>query len=1594
MFVVLSICSLAGISQPGTGIEPHEVYLRITETYTRNDSFFVKIKGGTGTGVVKGLLGKCFWSYIDYSDGTSRSVTEIGSGEITYAGKDTSECYVSLYQARNTLKAGDLAALQVKLPAIDYKSIFYELSLDNVEFTDQEDDFIYTLSSLLTKDSKTNEEVLKAAILADFRNTYEKYKDNPNLSKRVRVKMTEGRFKGKIAFDMLKDATLSDLNSFLLYLKTYPDGYRGKNYRISQSFMGWIVSNAPYSYPEVKAALYPVYKNTGELQKRLPAYKTDIIKEKACQAFAAEATAFSDRRQYDSAYKMIDFARTIAYAVNDTFGKAAVHLLKAQIDQDREKYAEAIKECDNAIKFAAQFTNSKDKERYKEFREKELRAMIKKGFCQYEISLYKEAEHTLNDEKDRQEKYAAYIGYAIYSELLGKRYEYAAMISYYAGNYDMAFKNIDMAIAINDSLNSTDSKARNAYNYWLKGKVFNKQLNTAEALQAFHKSIAIYKARSDEQNMADVLKEIGASYYDLSDYRKSIEYLDSAGKTLVKFGNNNSAGYSKSLIGNCYWQLGNYDSAIISHKEAIILRQNSSSGLAYSWKQLGSLYKFSGLKNEALTAYYSALDYSRNSGDSISVAEIYNDLGIVFHNDEYYSKAVEFYLKSFKIRADRQPGVFYNLGNAYYNLDTVKAKQCFEEAVLQSRMRGDKEYLFSSMVSLSELAYRNYNFPLGNQYYREAAALSKEINQPQTEAERLGLRGYSYLGKLELDSSLYYYDQSLHILDTVSKDGYIWGLIKMASVYISKGEFKTADSLYRTAAHLAMLTRNKRALGISLTSSSFLYAQLGEFDKGIDANDSAASIFRRTGNYYQLANTYVDRGALYKSMGDYKQSILFYLLADSIYLDQKTEENRGNVFNNIGVTYYNQGDYEKAIANFNKSAKYINQAQVTETYLLNKANIAECYYYLKKHEQAKKIMLQIFPQSGKIKRIATGMAIVLGQIYFDAKQFDSAAYYLGFARDYSFASGEKESMIKTLVWLGKTEAAKEHIEEAGRLLKQAVDITHQYKMVSQGWESLYELGLFYYSQKKMDSAIINFKEAVEIVEKNAGNLYGGEEAGKLYKNDPRKYDLYSKLIAVLADGGKDEEAWAYANRSNITGMKELAGHIPSGSGNPEKNATIKQGAQLIQQQNTIDRNIKDIISKPEAEQNKEQLQGYYAEREIIEAKYLKFVADLKLKDTTLAGYFSNNVDPVKFKKYRGELQPDMAVILYVINDNKLMAFTLTNEKLSIKITDLQTDIGQTIKRFNWMLKNRSGVSGTAPLVLRSELDKDDEKDIGARGSFKDYSDTLYNYLIRGIRSQIETKKKICIIPNGDLSRIPFQCLGTKMPDSSFRFLVEDFTIFYTNQMDIFLDKPSPKEDIASFAAFGVPDKTLRYTQKEAQAIGDILEMKNAVYTGNIATEKMAKMSLSGKKYVHFATHGILDYVEYSRSYLKFVLDKDTSGGNDGKLTMDEIEELQIDGCDLVTLSACETAVGKQLRPGWQISPANSFILNRVKSVLATLWKVDDEATSILMDEFYSQLKNGTGKADALRLAQQKLSQNPKYVHPFYWAPFVLYGDWR
>ena len=137
-------------------------------------------------------------------------------------------------------------------------------------------------------------------------------------------------------------------------------------------------------------------------------------------------------------------------------------------------------------------------------------------------------------------------------------------------------------------------------------------------------------------------------------------------------------------------------------------------------------------------------------------------------------------------------------------------------------------------------------------------------------------------------------------------------------------------------------------------------------------------------------------------------------------------------------------------------------------------------------------------------------------------------------------------------------------------------------------------------------------------------------------------------------------------------------------------------------------------------------------------------------------------------------------------------------------------------------------------------------------------------------------------------------------------------------------------------------------------------------------------------YVHFASHGEFNADSPLNSALLLAKDKT----NDGTLTVGELYSMRLNA-DLVTLSACETGLGKIANGDDVVGLTRGFLYAGSRSIVASLWKVDDEATAYLMTRFYGALK-GTSKREALRLAQ--LETRKKYAHPYYWAAFQLTGE--
>ncbi|HRC86107.1 MAG TPA: CHAT domain-containing protein, partial [Thermoanaerobaculia bacterium] len=187
--------------------------------------------------------------------------------------------------------------------------------------------------------------------------------------------------------------------------------------------------------------------------------------------------------------------------------------------------------------------------------------------------------------------------------------------------------------------------------------------------------------------------------------------------------------------------------------------------------------------------------------------------------------------------------------------------------------------------------------------------------------------------------------------------------------------------------------------------------------------------------------------------------------------------------------------------------------------------------------------------------------------------------------------------------------------------------------------------------------------------------------------------------------------------------------------------------------------------------------------------------------------------------------------------------------------------------------------------------------------------------------------------------------------------------------------------------------SLPATGREARAILSRLPPERRLeWTGaNASVENVLSGQLESASIVHFAVHGLLDTTHPELSGLALSLYDPEGRPRDGILWAHRLRELRL-RADLVVLSACSTALGKELRGEGLLSLAHGFLAAGARQVLVTLWDVGDDATARLMERFYAELLDGhRPPAEALAAAQRALAAEPSTAHPYHWAGFVLLG---
>jgi CHAT domain-containing protein len=263
---------------------------------------------------------------------------------------------------------------------------------------------------------------------------------------------------------------------------------------------------------------------------------------------------------------------------------------------------------------------------------------------------------------------------------------------------------------------------------------------------------------------------------------------------------------------------------------------------------------------------------------------------------------------------------------------------------------------------------------------------------------------------------------------------------------------------------------------------------------------------------------------------------------------------------------------------------------------------------------------------------------------------------------------------------------------------------------------------------------------------------------------------------------------------------------------------------------------------------------------------------------------------------------------------------------------------------------------------------------------------------------LDGARHLYIVPHGSLNYLPFALLPRTVAGSrreADHLLIDGYTLAQLPAAAVLMSDASRADGPPSLLAVAPSRSRLRHAPEEARSIDALYQPHSRLLIGEGATESRFKKLASDYRVLHLATHGYFNKLNPLLSGLELEAD----GADDGLLQVHEVLGLRL-AADLVTLSACETALGSgyftEVPAGDEfVGMTRAFLAAGTESVMATLWEVDDAASMRLMQRFYAALHASSSersKAVALAEAQRELQANEAFRHPYYWAPFVLVGN--
>jgi CHAT domain-containing protein len=882
--------------------------------------------------------------------------------------------------------------------------------------------------------------------------------------------------------------------------------------------------------------------------------------------------------------------------------------------------------------------------------------------------------------------------------------------------------------------------------------------------------------------------------------------------------------------------------------------------------------------------------------------------------------------------------------------------------------------------------------------YREGVSLN---TKGTAEERRLGIV------KMEQAVSLW--------RETEDRKGEIKALTAIGYAYEWFGELQTANLCYQRATQIAQILGDLRGEANMRFTMGRIHFLTGERQEALNAFHRAGQLFQQTSARLGEALVLASTGTVYLALGDLPRALEYHERALPVFSSLGHTANESVSHTHLGVIRTRMGERQKGLDAFNRALAIVRKIGFPSQEVRILRHLGDFHASAGDRRQA----LDFYTQGLKIAE-AGGFRIdeaillgAIGDVAFLDGDGGKALEFLDRALAGFRSIGDRENQTLTLQSQARVNAANGKLIEARGQIEAA-------------------LGL----KESLRSPVIDRELRIT----TAASMQSG-------------YELYVYVLARLHEinpaGGFDALALEASERARARGLLEML--IESG-------ADIRQGVSpdLLALEQSLQRQINAMAATRARVTDKAQAAVLDREISQLASRYLEVKAEIRATSPRYAAL--SQPQPLSAAGIQALLDEETVLLEFALGEGRSRLWAVTRKEIDGHPLSPRSDIESAAREVYDLLTARQPKSGmTESEALAHIADADAKLQTAAQSLSGMLLGPIADQLRgewRGKRLAIVASGALHYLPFAALpapetgrpvapsSGRPIPLISRHeivyLPSASVLALIRSETsgrapapgavavladpVFEANDPRLLAvakrkagdrdvavnvrsvgEAPAPpplSNDSPLMSAIRGMDRgalgRLPFSREEADAIAGLVSAGSLLKaTGFRASRAMAVSGeLSRYRIVHFATHGVLNSRQPDLSGLVLSLVDETGEPQDGFLRMNEIYNLRLPA-DLVTLSACQTALGKEIRGEGLVGLTRGFMYAGAQRVVASLWQVDDLATAHLMQHFYrGMLKEGLRPAAALRAAQIEMAKQKRWASPYYWAGFVLQGEWR